>query len=124
MVSNSTTTGDSTDSLGKPILGAREQVTVIGEYDRVEADARIDTGATRTQVDRELACAIGAGPLVGAATFRGSNGATERLIVEVEVTIAGNTHAVEASVADRSHLATDVRLGQDVLESYLVDISR
>jgi len=109
---------------GKPILGSCETVTVVGQRDDARVEARIDSGAPRTHIDVGLACSVGAGPLVGEGTFRGSNGSAERLIVELEIQVRGTTHVVEASVADRSHLTTDVRLGRDVLEDYLVDVSR
>lgn len=112
------------DDRGKPVLGSCEAVTVLGQRDSARVEARIDTGAPRTHVDVGLACSVGAGPLVGEGTFRGSNGSADRLIVELELDVRGTTHVVEASVADRSHLTTDLRLGRDVLEEYLVDVSR
>lgn len=115
---------DTLEDHGKPVLGSRETVTVTGQRDDARVEARIDSGAPRTHVDVGLACSVGAGPLVGEGTFRGSNGSADRLIVELEVEVRGTTHVVEASVADRSHLTTDVRLGRDILEGYLVDVSR
>ena len=112
------------DDRGKPVLGSCEPVTVLGQRDTARVEARVDTGAPRTHIDVGLACAVGAGPLVGEGTFRGSNGSAERLIVELEIEVRGTTHVVEASIADRSHLTTDVRLGRDILERDIVDVSR
>jgi len=108
----------------KPVLGAVETVTVVGQRDKTETEARVDTGAPRTYVDLELACAIGAGPLVKKGKFRGSVSSEDRLIVSLNVELHERTHSIEASVADRSELSTDVRLGRDVLQQYLVDVDQ
>jgi hypothetical protein len=108
----------------KPVLGATEPVTVVGQREAVKADARIDTGAPRTYVDLDLACTVGAGPLIKKGKFKGSVSAEDRLIVGLEVEIRGEIHSTEASVADRSGLSTDVRLGRDILQNYLVDVEQ
>jgi hypothetical protein len=108
----------------KPILGAREPVTIHGQTGTTEIAARIDTGAERSSLDRAVACEIGAGPLTDERTFRfGSGNTTTRLVAEVTITLRGNTHDLAVSIADRSTLATDIRLGKDVLTDYLIDIT-
>jgi len=113
------------DHSSKPVLGAREPITIHGQTGTTEIAARIDTGAERTSLDRTIACEIGAGPLTDERTFRsGSGNTTTRLVAEVTITLHGNTHDLAVSIADRSTLATDLRLGKDVLTDYLVDITR
>lgn len=74
----------------------------------------MDTGASRTAIDHDLACEIGAGPIVDQADFRSTTSSSEtRLIVAVVIELTGRAHHVEASVTDRSGLSTAVRLGQD-----------
>lgn len=105
------------------ILSKREEVTVHGLVNEATVNAKIDTGADRTTIDETVACAVGAGPLVEVRRFRGSSGGTaRRLLVELSVTVCGTRHEVNASVADRSNLETDVRIGCDVLGSYLVNV--
>lgn len=105
------------------IVGRHEVVEVVGLSDTARVEAKMDTGANRTTIDEELACEIGAGPLVERNTFRGSaGGQSRRLVVELTVRLYGNTHEIEASIADRSDLTTDVRLGCDALETYLIDV--
>jgi hypothetical protein len=108
----------------KPVLGAIEPVTVVGQRDESEAEARVDTGAPRTYVDLDLACSVGAGPLIKKGKFRGTVSSEDRLIVSLDINLRDTIHSIEASVADRSGLSTDVRLGRDILQNYFVDVER
>jgi predicted aspartyl protease len=56
----------------KPVLGAVEQVTVSGTTESAEVDARIDTGAKRTCIDRSLAESIGIPQPITEKKFRSS----------------------------------------------------
>jgi hypothetical protein len=108
----------------KPVLGATETVRIVGQRDEVEVEAKVDTGAPRMYVDLDVACDVGAGPLIRTGKFRGSVGSEDRLIVALDVEIRDDHHSIEASIADRSDLSTSVRLGRDVLDGYLVDVER
>lgn len=108
---------------GRPVLGATERVTVAGLRGSTAVVAKVDTGASRSSIDTGLACEVGAGPIVGEKRFRSSTGSEHRAIVEVRVTVRGREHVVEANLADRSDLATDLRLGRSVLEGYLVSVA-
>jgi hypothetical protein len=109
----------------KPIVGANERVRVVGHRDEVEVEARMDAGAARTCIDRSLAFSVGAGPLVGEKSFRSStDDADRRPILEVVIEVNGQEHRVEASMTDRSNFETDLRLGRDVLQEYLIDVTR
>jgi hypothetical protein len=81
----------------KPVLGAVETVSVVGQRDQEAVEARVDTGAPRTYVDLDLACAIGAGPLVREGKFRGSVSAEDRLIVCLDVEIRDEQHSISTS---------------------------
>jgi hypothetical protein len=111
---------DEPSSPDRPVLGTVETVTIVGQRDEVEVEAKVDTGAPRTYVDRDVACDVGAGPLIRTSKFRGSVGAEDRLIVALDIGIRADHH----SIADRSDLSTSVRLGRDILDGYLVDVER
>lgn len=109
----------------RPALGAVTEVTVIGQLGSETIEARVDTGAGRTSLDRTLATRIGAGPIVGERSFRSSTDTGEtRLTVAVDIAVDGAEHSVEASLQDRSHFSTPVRLGRDILQEYSVEVSQ
>ncbi|MFC6724833.1 aspartyl protease family protein [Halobium palmae] len=108
---------------GSPIVGLVEEVIVGGERATATVLAKCDTGAKRTSIDAALADDLGLGEGADEVRVRSSNGVEERSVYPFDVELRGRTHAVEASVTDRSAMRYDVILGRDVLRSYLVDSS-
>jgi hypothetical protein len=109
----------------KPVLGAVELVTVSGTTESAEVDARIDTGAKRTCIDRSLAEAIGIPQPINENQFRSStDDGDTREIVHLTVTTKNQTHEIQASVIDRSNFSNKLCLGRDVLQDYLVDVEQ
>lgn len=114
----------SRESTQTEVLGTTEHVTVIGENESCQVEARVDAGAGRSCIDEDLADRIGVGTKVTMGTFRSANGESEqRPIVELTVDIRGKKHHLEPSVTDRSELSTDFRLGRDVLKDYYIDVT-
>ena len=70
-----------------------EEVTVIGPKGRIPVLARIDTGASRTTLDTELAARAGLGPVLKRVRTRASaaDRPEERDVVAAKVMIAGRT---------------------------------
>jgi len=109
----------------KPVLGAVETVTLFGAMESAEVDARIDTGAKRTCVGRSLAESIGILQPIDEAVFRSSKDDSDRReIIHLTVVVKGQEHEIKASVTDRSNFSTQLRLGRDVLQDYLVDVEQ
>ncbi|WP_336339505.1 putative ATP-dependent zinc protease [Haloarcula brevis] len=109
----------------KPVLGAVETATLFGATDSAEVDARIDTGAKRTCVDRSLAESIGILQPIDEAVFRSSTDDSDtREIIHLTVVVKNQKHEIKASVTDRANFSAPLRLGRDVLRGYLVDVEQ
>ncbi|MFB6149844.1 MAG: RimK family alpha-L-glutamate ligase [Halobacteriales archaeon] len=108
------------------VLGYTASATVSGMAGSEQAMAKADTGARRTSIDVSLAGRVGAGPVVDTATVRsGASGGKEtRPVVELALEVKGDWHEITASVADRSEMRYPILLGRDVLDAYLLDITR
>lgn len=98
-------------------LGETEPVRITGpDGQTVETIARIDTGASSSSIDEEIAeeldLDLDDAPTV---TVRSSLGEDERPVVGVGLQLAGETRALRASVSDRSELDEKVLLGREDL---------
>lgn len=92
---------------------------------RVKAEARIDTGAVRSSIDRKLAKDIG---LLhednilwrNKFLYRSATGRQARPVIAITYRLAGRKIKTTASVADRSKMTTPVLIGRRDLVGFLV----
>lgn len=108
------------------VLGERELVRITGPGGKtVEAVARVDTGASRSSLDKELAEDLGL-DLENAEkiTVSSSLGTEERPVVTVGLQVAGRATAARVSVTDRSDRSTQVLLGRSDLEGVQVAVGQ
>lgn len=108
----------------KPI----EQVTLYSYKDKrkVVIPARIDTGALRTSVDRELAHDLG---LLtednilwrNRYAYRSASGRQSRPVIGLTMRLAGRKLTTAVSVANRSKMSTRLLVGRNDLEGFLVN---
>ena len=110
------------DSAEQRVLGVTESITVEGHHDAVTTDARMDTGASRSVIDTELTCSLGAVLHDSGRSFRSGTGSEDRHLVELAVEIRGVRRDIEASMTDRSNMSTNVRLGRDALAGFRVEV--
>lgn len=105
-----------------------EEVTVIGPKGRIPVLARIDTGASRTTLDTELAARAGLGPVLKRVRTRASaaDEPEERDVVAAKVIIAGQEFDVSVAVTDRKDMRYHMIVGMDILRhsGFFVDPSR
>ncbi len=108
----------------KPI----EQVTLYayGDKKRRITPARIDTGARRTSVDRELARELGLldeGNILwrNKYSYRSATGRQLRPVIGLTMKVAGRKLKTSASVANRTKMSTPVLIGRNDLEGFLVN---
>lgn len=88
-------------------------------------DARIDTGALRSSIDRKLAEELG---LLGEDNilwrnkyaYRSAHGRQLRPVIGLNLRLAGRKIRTSASVADRSKLSTPLLIGRNDLGGFLV----
>ncbi len=107
-------------------LGERELVRITGpDGQTVEALALVDTGATRSSIDEDIADDLGL-DLTGAReiTVRSALGEEKRKVVDVALQLAGQAQSAEVSVNDRSELSTPVLLGRINLEGFSVVVGQ
>lgn len=111
---------------GEDVLGYTTRITVSGSSDAESCIAKSDTGAERTSIDTALAGRIGVGPMTGSTQVRSATGtgSETRPLVDVDLRIAGDWHAVTASVTDRGQMTYPLLLGRDVLSEYTIDINQ
>jgi len=108
----------------RPVLGLTEEVTIFGNNDKREKlKARIDTGATCSSIDKNLAEELSLGPAIKDKVVKSASGIKKRPLVMVEVEIQGRLIKSEFSVADRGHMTYPALIGQNVLKEgkFLVD---
>lgn len=110
---------------GRKVLRIVERVLVVGPAGRVSVLAKIDTGATRTSLDRDLAERLGLGPVIRTVRIRAASAAEPetRPVVRAELVLAGVRFRVAVAVADRKDMRYRMIVGVDVLgrSPFLVD---
>ena len=84
--------------------------------------ARVDTGATRNSLSREIAKELDLGPAVETVSIRNSHGNSVRDVVEVEVELSGEKKKTKFNISDRSKMTYPVLIGRNLLsQGFLVD---
>lgn len=108
----------------RPILGLTEEVTFFGNNEhKEEMKVRVDSGATCSSIDKELAEKLALGPVVRDKLVKSASGVKKRPLVMVKVEIKGKVIEEEFSLADRSHMTYPALIGQNVLKEgrFLID---
>jgi len=109
----------------KMIIGAVEEVTVRGRRKEVKVLAKIDTGASRTTIDTELAARAGLGPVLDTVRIRAavSNHPETRALVDADIVIRGRKFDVPVAITDRQDMRFHAIIGMDILlrSRFLVD---
>ncbi len=108
------------------VLGLTEELTVISQADGVEnvsLRGRIDTGATLSSIDIELAHELGLGPVVRDKIVKQAAGKSRRHVVMVTLIIKGKKITEEVSIADRKRMKYPLLVGQNMLKkgNFMVD---
>ncbi|MFH1332024.1 MAG: RimK/LysX family protein [archaeon] len=107
--------------MDKIVVGLTEKVMIKGK----EVVARIDTGADRSSICKELYSELGLGPFVGKVKTKSVNNVELRPTVEAEFEIRGKKIRTLFNIADRSKMRYQLLIGQDVLKrGFLVDPSK
>ncbi len=102
-------------------------VVLIGERVQEEVTAKVDTGASRTSVDRDLAARVGLGPGTDTVKVRAASSAQAevRPLVEARIQLVGKAFMLPISIADRADMNYPVIIGMDILSegNFLIDVS-
>jgi len=108
------------------VVGTQELVRITGPTGKtVEALARIDTGASSSSIDDDIATYLGFdlenAPTV---TVSSSLGREKRPVVTGALQLAGEAKAARLSVTDRAERATPVLIGRDDIRGMQVAVGQ
>ncbi len=106
----------------KTVVGLIEPVLVFGPKGTKEVMARIDTGATKSSVDFQLAADLELGPILKTKLVRSASGTGLRPVVKGKLMLADKEVNTEFTLADRSNMKYRILIGQNILkEGFLID---
>ena len=109
----------------KIIIGLTERVRITGNDHAKEFTAKIDTGATKSSIDINLAAELNLGPVKKTRLVKSAHGHRIRPVVEARLEMAGQRLNVEFTLADRAHMSSPVLIGQNVLKKgFIIDPNR
>jgi hypothetical protein len=108
------------------IIGLTEEIVVVGAKGSRKLVARIDTGATKCSVDKELAKELDFGSVIKKRVVKSASGVSHREVINFKVRFKGKTLSGNATIADRSHMKYKVLIGQNILKKgkFLIDPNR
>ena len=105
---------------GKIVLGILERVKINGK----EVVAKIDTGASRSSIDVNLANELKLGPVLRKSTIVSTHGKSTRPVIKAKLEIGGRRINAFFNISSRSHMKCRVLIGRNILKrGYLVDSS-
>ena len=104
----------------KVIINSVESVKIKGK----EFLARIDTGATRNSISRDIVKQLQLGPVVDKVEVRNAHGKTKRDIILIEVELAGVKTKSKFNVSNRTSMKYPILIGRNLIKKgFLVDCS-
>lgn len=113
------------DGEGAKTVGVFEKIKILaGDHKRHIIDAKVDSGAWRTSVDRSLASELGLMEkenILWTRQVRSAIGQQERSIIGLTFWLGGKRIKTSASVADRKGLRKRLVIGRRDLVGFLVE---
>ncbi len=109
---------------GIKTIGVWENVKISSNTGgKVEVKAKIDTGAWKTSIDKDLADRLGitkSGNVLWTKVYKSSLGQEKRKVINLTLYLAGRKIKTIANVASRGNLRTPLIIGRRDLEGFLV----
>ena len=109
---------------GVKTVGVWEDVRVVGgDHKKHTIKAKIDTGAWKSSIDKEVAKKLGIldkSNVLWTKVYKSSLGREVRKVVSLTFYLAGTRVSTIANVAARSHLRTPLIIGRKDLKGFLV----
>ena len=107
---------------GKTIIGLAEKVNIQHHGGRKNVIAKVDTGATKSSIDTNLAAELKLGPVIKSKLIKSAHGSKLRPIIEATIELAGKKIKSEFTLADRAHMKYRILIGQNILkDGFLID---
>ena len=109
----------------KTIIGLVEHVKLKEKDGLKSFYARIDTGASKSSIDKQLVLELGIGPIIRQATIKSAEGKSDRPVVNLMVVLAGKKLTGEFTIASRTHMKFPILIGRNILKhGFLIDPSK
>ncbi|MBL7054532.1 ATP-dependent zinc protease [Candidatus Woesearchaeota archaeon] len=111
----------------KVIVGLIEEVILeTKEGKKSTIKAKIDTGATRSSLDINLALKLKVGPIIRSSVVKSAHGSRLRPVVFPEIEFAGKKFKEQFTLANRKHMKYPILIGVNILKkgNFLVDPSK
>ncbi len=106
-------------------IGLREEIIFFGANGEKKLVARVDTGATKSSIDKSVAEELGLGPAHREAMVKSAHGSKVRPVVRAKVQFADQEFLAEFTVADREHLKYRALVGRNILKKgFLIDTTQ
>ena len=106
----------------KIILGLVEEVYLETKKGLKKFSARIDTGASRSSIDKDLVEEFGLGPIIKEMIIRSAEGKSKRPVMKVNIVLSDTKFSEEFTIANRTHMKYPVLIGRDILKhGFLID---
>ena len=110
---------------GRVVIGLVERVNIKFNGGTKGVIAKIDTGATKSSIDTNLAAELKLGPVIKSKIVKSAHGSKLRPIIEATIELAGKTIKSEFTLADRAHMKYSILVGENILKhGYLIDPSK
>ena len=107
---------------GKVVIGLAVKVGVHHPKGNKSVIAKIDTGATKSSIDTNLAAELKLGPVIKSRLVKSAHGSKLRPIIEATIDLAGKKIKSEFTLADRAHMKYRILIGQNILkDGFLID---
>ena len=105
----------------RKVLGLVEIVKIKNR----EILARVDTGARRCSIDKDLAEELKLGPIIDNKKYRSAHGRSIRPVVKEEIMVKGKKMMVKINLTNRKHMKYNFLIGREALrEDFLIDPSK
>lgn len=110
--------------MDRTIVGLTERITVFGNSHK-EVIARVDTGATKSSIDSNLAKELSLGPILESKLVKTAHGNKLRPVIRAKVRIQDKIFEMKFTLSDRHHMKYPVLIGQNILKKgFLIDPSK
>ena len=109
----------------RTIVGLTVDIIMYGNRAKKKLKARIDTGATKSSIDKSLAEELELGPERKHIIVKSAHGKRRRPVIKERVQIDHRIIKAFFTVADRRHMKYKVLIGQNILKRrFLIDPSK
>ena len=107
---------------GRIVIGLAEKVKIYHLKGNKIVIAKIDTGATKSSIDTNLAAELRLGPVIKSKLIKSAHGSKLRPIIEATIELSGKKIKSEFTLADRAHMKYRILIGQNILkDGFLID---